>query len=947
MSGDNRHHLPLRGWGEHWIRESEVREARKTLAQTHQGAWWSIIHPIKAWRLSCKLRMLSEAKRKAQNELYVKKRLTDPILATLNEDQRRAVLVQEDRTCVVAGAGTGKTHTMVAKAHDTVRSGLAQANEIAFVTFTRKAAQEISGRSYDLPRMEIGTLHHLARIIITRAEGKAPRLSPFAKNESKRLEQFEQWLLEAVQACPTLLADMETRRQAVHQYVAPRGEKSSQIPVLPDRKLVRSVGEAQIATTFFLAGIHYQYEAYFSVPKIYRSRKHGRYKPDFYLPDNVRKSCADELQPGIHDGIWFEHFSHDMYGDLPARWDVEETKNYRISRAWKERLHKKLGTRFTWTEYGDIQRSQSEGQSFPDLVLAKIAALGKTDFKSPSQWDVRSIVEQMRADQAENRKYMLVTLEIDAWIRTRRQQVQSEQALAASFSKRGECWEEEMALYRLAQPILKRYERHLEDTDTIDHEKTILKALRYLQDGTVKSPWKVILVDEYQDVNPAQAAFIHALLAPQDSKHPSTRGRLTVVGDDWQAIMGFQGGDVELIRKFDDPINTQVTKAERITLTQTYRFGQTIADSTRWFVTKGKRIGDREVIGNPNIKPHPCWPSSIVMTSSTLTQEGLKRFGKRHVGFTGAVCVILEQVAAQAQNAQVLVVARRNIELNQPSMEVSTTIGINRECVEMYAQRYGIEMQWSTVHKAKGTEADYVILLDAGPPQAGLVASNRALEQALSVLSSSRKDEERRIWYVALTRAKRKVYVIALSESQSHSPFADELYQNAGGHYDVGKDELAEFLEPFRPSVLCPKCKKRGRSEMLLVMKDGRYGQFAGCTSFSMGPEYHCGYIENVCDSCEAGLMERVSGGYARCQNPRCERKVPLCRCIVPMPMAERRNKKTGMPFWGCQRFGYEGACRHTQPLAQSRDRTNQYRPTQKMRNIRRLAKIARYSKWV
>ena len=147
--------------------------------------------------------------------------------------------------------------------------------------------------------------------------------------------------------------------------------------------------------------------------------------------------------------------------------------------------------------------------------------------------------------------------------------------------------EESSALWRLARPVLERYVRHLVESDTIDHEGTILKAWRYLHDGAVTPPWKVLLVDEYQDVNPAQAAFVHALLAPRVPGRPSTRARLTAVGDDWQAIFGFQGGDVDLIREFNDPAGThEGANAERIKLRQTYRFGQPIADSTRRFVTR-------------------------------------------------------------------------------------------------------------------------------------------------------------------------------------------------------------------------------------------------------------------------------------------------------------------------------------------------------------------------
>ena len=203
----------------------------------------------------------------------------------MNQDQRRAIVVQEDRTLIVAGAGTGKTHTMVAKARDTVRTGIAQAEEIAFVTFTRKAAQEIRDRSDDLPGMEIGTIHHLARVVIMRVEGRKPRLSPLVEDETRRLTQIETWLLEAVQEDPSLLADLETRRQAVLRCQAPQGEMPSGVRVPPDKVLVRSMGEARIATTLHLADIEYRYEAEFPLPEEHRSKEGKRYFPDFYLPD--------------------------------------------------------------------------------------------------------------------------------------------------------------------------------------------------------------------------------------------------------------------------------------------------------------------------------------------------------------------------------------------------------------------------------------------------------------------------------------------------------------------------------------------------------------------------------------------------------------------------------------------------------------------------------------
>ena len=901
--------------GAAYIRRSDAQEARQRVSEALRG-WWKIARPFKAWRLYRKLRATTEASRRVRNERLLRKRLADPALASLNEDQRRAVIVQEDRTLIVAGAGTGKTHTMVAKARDTVRAGIARPEEIAFVTFTRKAAQEIRDRSGDLPGMEIGTIHHLARAVIVRVEGRKPRLTPLVDDETRRLTQIEAWLLEAVREDPTLLADLETRRQAIARCRAAQGKMPPGVRVPPDKVLVRSNGEAQIATTLHLANIPYRYEAEFPVPDEHRSKEGKRYFPDFYLPDHAERLGKEHGPTGAHAGVWIEHFATDASGKLPERWDEDEvgsTAEYRRIRAWKETLHRRLGTRFVWTEFGDIQRCSREGTSFPELLLQRIAAHGKSGFKPPSHWDVRSVIDHMKAEDA-NAEHMQATYEIDAWIRTRRQQVRNEQTLMAAMTGR-DIVEESGALWRLARPVLERYVRHLVETGTTDHEGTILKAWRYLREGTVTPPWEAILVDEYQDVNPAQAALLHALLAPRVPGRPSTRARLTAVGDDWQAIFGFQGGDVDLIREFPDPTGAHAGATETIALRQTYRFGQPIADSTRRFVTRGRGAIDREVIGAPDMTPDQRWPSCIVIASSKLTPEGERRVGGRHRDLTGGVLAALERIGEQSDNAEVLVIARRNSELEMPPQGWAKATGIDRRTINAHARRNGLKVTYSTVHKAKGTEADYIVLLDGGPPRAAQAAEARALERALRVFrgTDTADEEERRIWYVALTRAKRKVYVIVSAHTDRHSPFADELYRNEGGYFDIGEEEMAELLEPLRPHVPCPVCKPQDGTTAVLAVREGRHGRFAGCTSFAAGADHNCGHRERVCERCEQGLMIRLGNGRARCQNPLCGHEAPLCRCPVPRPMVKRQHGRTGQRFWGCQRYGMDESCAATQ----------------------------------
>ncbi len=620
---------------------------------------------------------------------------------------------------------------MVEKARDAIRTSIARPEEIAFVTFTNKAADEIRSRCQDISEMKIGTIHHLANLVIQQVENKKPRLSTLAEDDNERRSLTQKWLLEAIAERPQLLLDLELRREAVRFNRVKEGEAPQRLRVPPDGALVRSFGEAQIAATLYLAKIPYQYEAEFPLPDEYRTKQHTGYRPDFYLPD-------DPLEfPSIKGGIWLEHFANDRHGELPQHWDQESpgsVENYRRTRIWKEKLHKSLRTRFVKTEFGDIQRCMTRKHSFPDFLLQLIAQKGKVGIQNPSKWDIESELLRMKAESGDN-DFLPVTCEIDKWIRTKRQQIISDDQLVASI----ENWRnaaEAGSLFRLAYPVLKRYERHLTETKTTDHEGTILKALEYIQDGKIQPPWKVVLVDEYQDVNPAQAAFIHALLKPRIKGLTSTGARLTAVGDDWQAIFGFQGGDTNLILDFNDPAKENDGWVERVELKRTYRFGQEIADTARHFVTRGRSVSDRKVIGSPDARTHPKWPTTFVVTSTRLTEPGKKKFSDNHIGHTASVLAVLSRIAEQSQNAEVLIAGRRNSDLTAPNPSEPWRFGIDRKEIEIAAKQYDIRLSLSTIHKATGLEADYVILLDSGPLGTNQIAKDRALTEHLETFAN-------------------------------------------------------------------------------------------------------------------------------------------------------------------------------------------------------------------
>ena len=704
---------------------------------------------------------LSEEARRASNRKRVQAASAEPALAGLNNEQLEAVTTDALRCRVIAGAGTGKTHVMVEKARRWVRDGIDPAR-IAFVTFTRKAAHEISERTPELETMTVGTIHHLGIVVGRKLGEKQLRVAEWAVNGSSRLRTMAQWLIEDLDRDPML------RRQ-------------------------------------------------------------------------LERLSGDEN-------------------------DAEE------------------------------------------------AVLG--------------------AAQA-----------ADEWIRTVRRSVDGQ---APSTQKAIPCGGTGTTLVSIAKRLMDRYTEALSKESATDFEGIIAQARNAAiakREGS--SPWDRIIVDEWQDVNTGQSAFIHALASMTNSD--GEQARLTVVGDDWQSIFGFQGGEVELLRGFTDPSGRACGQCETIALTQTYRFGQATANTTRAFVTRHSGGDDKVVIGRKDAPTDLNAPAPI-QVASTLAHERSPDDG---LGCTRAIAETLRYIAADPDMKRVLLLARerrtfanrrgtlaerterileewrtnperlpkyligRNTEkIERAAVTIAATPdGFDHKRIDALAKELSLKFERSTIHGAKGREADCVIILDAAEttPEG---EAKLALARVLAGGSAAAKGERRRIWYVALTRARRSSYILVPPDHVAHSAFADELWRGDDPVYDVGENALAAALRPMRPMQPCPACRKPDNK---LKTVEGERGAFVSCSGWRPDGS-GCNHTERRCHACSNGIMSRAPGArVARCTNPECRATAPLCACSPPRAMVIRKQRTTGHEFWGCQRYGREDSCaltRRTTPAA-------------------------------
>lgn len=241
------------------------------------------------------------------------------------------------------------------------------------------------------------------------------------------------------------------------------------------------------------------------------------------------------------------------------------------------------------------------------------------------------------------------------------------------------------------------------------------------------------------------------------------------------------------------------------------------------------------------------------------------------------------------QKTTVTVLARYNFLLDEESLPKA----------KFRAAFPKLDITWMTVHGAKGKEADYVVTLGLVKGKNGFPSekvTDAFLEFLLPEQEAFRFAEERRLFYVAITRARHRVYLVY--NPLLASTFIKELINNS---YSVCTTEFDEALvHADVADMACPRCKTGD-----LVPRKGENSIFIGCNNYP-----YCRYTEQSCPQC-SDLMQR-DGRFKVCTNDACGGVVPICpKCNAEMTM---RNGRYG-EFWGCRNYhGDSGfTCKHTE----------------------------------
>lgn len=278
---------------------------------------------------------------------------------------------------------------------------------------------------------------------------------------------------------------------------------------------------------------------------------------------------------------------------------------------------------------------------------------------------------------------------------------------------------------KLMAPMLKAWKTALKAENAVDFSGLIHQAIIILEKGRFVSPWKHILVDEFQDISPQRAALLSALRA--QNKHTS----LFAVGDDWQAIYRFSGAQLSLTTAFHHYFG----EGDRSDLDTTYRFNSRIGE-----------IANRFIQQNPHqlAKPLNSLRPGDKKAVTLLADDQLEP--------------LLDKLSGYAKPDERILVLARYHHLKPAALEKAAT------------RWPKLQLEFMTIHASKGQQADYVIVIGLKDGSDGFPAPVResVMEQALLPMPEDFPDaEERRLLYVAITRARHRVWLLFNKEEPS------------------------------------------------------------------------------------------------------------------------------------------------------------------------------------
>lgn len=711
----------------------------------------------------------------------------------LDKQQRRSIVSEEENCLVVSSAGSGKTSSIVGKVKYLTEIKKINPQNILLISYTNKAAAELTERM-GIAGLRGYTFHKLALDIIGQTTGQKPSIyentdALFVKiyHELLNDKKFKKSVIEYFIDYQTPEKEWEKRKNERRQQLSEQKEVrlKATFPDMDGKTVyVRSEQEQKICFALSSLSVKFRYEEPYEHPLV--DEMHSQYKPDFSIYFE---------QGGETKRIYLEHFGVDEHGLVPI-WFAkdrgityeEANQKYNDGITWKKAAHEKFGTKLLTTSSADFHYSDIREKLKTLLEKADVSIQEKTDAE---------LYDMVLPPNSKHEKaFIRLVVTFVTLIKSSCKSV--DEVLRQTKNAGDE--RSTFIIKNIFQPVYKRYIEELANINQIDFTDAILQATDICRSShPVK--YDYIIVDEFQDISVDRYNFLKVL---REGNPPA---KLYCVGDDWQSIYRFSGSDMALFNQFSDYFGqTEINKIET-----TYRFGEPLVSLSSQFIQRNEAQIKKNI--------HPFNPQ-------VKTELQFCDYERRDY------CNVIGQLVASIPlDKSVFLLGRYSFD----DYYLSFMYKFVKEGNRFFYIIGDRKIEFLTVHKSKGLEADYVIILQCNKDTYGfpsLVSDDPVLNYVLTKSDQYPYGEERRLFYVAITRAKVKTYI--LYDRRFPSVFVDEFlhpekvteesyakHPNSNKKWTRSADNFLLTLYHEGKSIKYI-AEKMGRSQTSIVMRLGK-----------------------------------------------------------------------------------------------------------------------------
>lgn len=790
----------------------------------------------------------------------------------LDREQLTAVIAEDKNVQVIAGAGTGKTATIAAKAKYLVEwQGIAP-QQILITSYTRKAVDEIVDRIQNKLKIpsKLSTFHHLGIELIKENTGESYAIA----NELDLRSAIQDFFRTSIMEDPELVNQVvllfapyinspytgsdindffnifgkesyETLKSRADNFIQVVSDRRFHKNISMNDEFVLSYQEVEIANFLYLNSVPYIYRGFYY--------KHIQYKNGIYIPDFIVETGTCQIY------IEFFNVSSSFQNTSSTNYTECELKSLHNAWAEKVQLHRQNDTCLIslFAEYPD-------GRNFIDVLKEELESYGVQMYPRSNQ----EIFEMLIRSEKNNyiRKLIDLIIRFISIFKAQGHKLSYFDTLSKrNFNPRT------LLFLEIAQRCYQEYESYLNTHHLIDFDDMIIKATDLLKNpaNLKKIPqYKWIIVDEFQDISQARFNFILEL-------KKLTGAHLMVVGDDWQSIFHFAGSDINLFTNFEKMVGPTF----QVSINHTYRNSMETVNIAGTFAMKNdaqikkKLYSDKHIVQPIMIYPyqHNKYNSGKMDAFEQIIYELHCDSASDHKS--------LLLLGRYRSDVDFLLVSRKYILLEDQSTVISTEFP-------------GWKMTFLTVHASKGTTFENVILLDACSGTYGFpcrIEDDPVLQVLLQPDTSYLDAEERRLFYVAITRTKGRTYILTPRENPSSFLIELQDYPNVVCSERLKQSESTEKVD------YCPICGHK-----LQIGYNRAYGLKL----------YMCTNDPNLCNFATI--------------NPKAGR-LPIMKCAYCRDgLLIQKSDKNGNWFLGCTNYDITGCTNCMSPKDVGKRHLNQ-----------------------